>query len=62
MTIQCCRCGKDRKNGQWPHVSVPLAGRVSHSYCPECSDALLVEIRQERIRATPISRPLFEGT
>ena len=42
-------------------VSGSVGGRISHSYCPECSDAFLAEICQERAHAASVSHPAFEA-
>ena len=62
MTIQCCQCKKVRTNGQWVNASEALTGRVSHSYCPPCSDALLAKIDQQRTQAAMGSRPTFKAS
>ncbi len=62
MTVQCCQCKKVRTNGQWIDASEALTGRVSHSYCPTCSDAMLAEIDQQRAREAMGSRPAIEAT
>jgi hypothetical protein len=61
MTVQCCQCKKVKTNGRWIDASEMLAGRVSHTYCPTCSEALLAEIDQQRAQAAMASRPAFKA-
>jgi len=51
MTVQCCVCGKVRKeNGSWCQEDIPEEEMesVSHSYCPSCLEGALREIRQQK--------------
>lgn len=37
ITRRCCVCAREDRNGEWiASADVPEAGRVSHTYCPEC--------------------------
>ena len=51
MVVRCCVCGKERVDGEWvepPEPDDESAERlaVSHSYCPECVEAVRAEIAE----------------
>jgi len=56
MTIQCCRCKKVQRNGEWTAAPEGAQERVSHSYCPVCLETSRAEIRNELARANAAER------
>ena len=47
MTVQCCKCSSVRTDGQW-HDPVPKVEEpVSHTYCPNCYETAVEEMRRE---------------
>lgn len=47
MTVQCCKCSCVRTDGHW-HEQVPKVDEpVSHTYCPDCYETALKEMRRE---------------
>lgn len=59
MTIQCCRCKKVQRDGQWSSGMDDANDPVSHSYCPTCLDISRTEIRAELARANAAERQEF---
>jgi hypothetical protein len=47
MNVQCCVCAKVRDGGEWIHRGAPLAGEVTHTYCPQCKTQTLQAMRKE---------------
>ncbi len=58
MTIQCCRCKKVQRDGDWASPMDDSDGFVSHSYCPVCLEVSRLEIKAELARANAAERRL----
>jgi len=49
MLVQCCVCHKVRnENNKWVVSIVPSDAVVSHTYCEECTDNALADIRRQK--------------
>ncbi len=62
MTVQCCKCKKVHRNGEWVKERPDSDARVTHSYCPICEDECYIELfcaqasRATRSNARDVSR------
>ncbi len=50
MIVQCCVCGRIRRDAQWtiPSRHQLQNQQISHTYCPICAHKTLLEYRKTR--------------
>lgn len=49
MCIQCCKCRKVVVKGEWKEPPPRLPALVSHTYCPTCLDASLIDLGRMKL-------------
>ena len=52
MTIQCCKCKKVRVGDEWVRPGGAPDANTSHTYCPVCLEATVLELR---VQATDLA-------
>ena len=57
MTKKCCACSKVELGELWDDIPFTEGQKISHAYCPQCYEELLVEI--ERFALQKLSRSAY---
>jgi hypothetical protein len=55
MTVQCCKCKCIRHKDGWIQPNEAIVELVSSTYCPECLETSIHEMRREGARLARFS-------